>query len=511
MEALSFLISNLLKQNKYFLISLFIFSFFLRGAVFQFYLGKNNNYWQVDSNTYHKLAQSLSEGKGFSIDGNASFYRLPGYPFFLSIYYKFFGSDTKNVLWMQILLASLIPILIFLLSLILIPKSLAIARISSIYSSVHLGLVFYSGFFMSESLFIFFFLLFSILFFQNLHLYFCYGFVNGLSKIFPFLFCSSDICSGSEFVTLEKNIENDSIIKRNKLLLFAGIFLGLAGLVRPVGHYLLFVAVFILLFSHDILKNKIKKSLFLILGFLMIAFPWLLRNYNQQGQFFFHTLPGGHFLHFAAARSAMLEQKCSFNEAKDFLRGKVAILAKKEKKKLGHKLNGIEVCNLRMNLALSYFKKYPFVTIKNFMIDIFRTSFSLYSAEILYLENGRKSIDYFSSKRTIFDLLRRYFDPPTKVPFLRFLVLLEILLFAFILLGAYSGFAVAMLFLFLNKFKSKTCLYFKLLPFIGLFLFIGLAGGYSRMRLPAEPFLIILAFSFYVWVFNLSVKKIKSY
>ena len=102
-----------LKREKNFLIVLFLFSFLVRSLVFHCYLGKNKNYWQVDSNTYHNVAVNIAQGKGISAQGKPSFYRLPGYSIFLSIFYKIFGVDTKNVLWIQIFLASFIPIFIF--------------------------------------------------------------------------------------------------------------------------------------------------------------------------------------------------------------------------------------------------------------------------------------------------------------------------------------------------------------------------------------------------------------
>ena len=163
---------KILGKQKYFLVGLFLFSFLIRALVFQCYLSKQKNYWQVDSNTYHHIAVSLAGGQGISVHDQPNFYRLPGYSVFLALYYKLFGVDTKNVLWLQVFLASFIPLLIFFLSLVLFPSCLVLAKIASFYSAIHLGLVLYSGFFMTESLFLIFLLLFSILFFASNHLFF---------------------------------------------------------------------------------------------------------------------------------------------------------------------------------------------------------------------------------------------------------------------------------------------------------------------------------------------------
>jgi hypothetical protein len=502
-EALSVLIAKVIKNNKWFLLSLFIFSFLLRAFIFQFYLSKNNNYWQVDSNTYHRVAASIAQNKGVSVNNRPNFYRLPGYSYFLSVYYKVFGEDTKNVLWLQVFLASFIPILIFLLAFLLVFGNVLVARISSIYASIHLGLVLYSGFFMTESLFLFFLLLFLIFYFQDLHLFFCKRFE--ISYTFPF--CPSEICSGPGFVELEEKIEEEKIARKFKRLFFAGLFLGLSSLVRPVGHYLIFLSILILFFSRNSFKDKIKKSLTLFGGWILVVGPWLLRNYLLLGQIFFHTLPGGHFLHFSAARNVMHEKNYNFEQSKDYLRVQVAQLAKSRSRKIGRNLNEIELCDLRLNLAVKYFKKYPLLTLKHWLTDILRTSLSLYSAEILYLENGRKTIDYFSDKRTIWSLFKRYLIPQTKNVYLIALVYIEIILFTLMLLGLFAGFILALIYLFCFKANSYACLFFKIMSFILLFLVIGLAGGYARMRLPAEPLMIILGVSFYIYIFNL--KRLK--
>ncbi len=294
-------ISNIFKSKTFFLLSLFLFSLLIRTLVFNFYLSKNQNYWQVDSNTYHKIAQGIASGQGISVDGYPNFYRLPGYPLFLSLYYKIFVSDTKKALWMQIILASLIPLLIFFLSLALFPANLGapfvvslsnqtngmvIAKCTSVYSAVHLGLVLYSGFFMSETLFIFCFLLFAFLFFSSFHLFLC----RQDKKYFGFTFamCPEEICSGPGFQELAARVEiaEERKFKHQifKKLFFAGIFLGLASLIRPVGHYLIVLSIIMLFFSRDTWKDKIKNSLILSLGWLIPVSFWLIRNYLLQSK-----------------------------------------------------------------------------------------------------------------------------------------------------------------------------------------------------------------------------------
>ena len=83
---------EVIKKYKWFLIGLFAFALFIRAAIFIGYLSKNQNFWQVDSNTYHLVAKQISQGHGICTDpGHPSFYRLTGYSLCLSAFYKSFG------------------------------------------------------------------------------------------------------------------------------------------------------------------------------------------------------------------------------------------------------------------------------------------------------------------------------------------------------------------------------------------------------------------------------------
>ncbi len=329
-------IQRIFKNEKKFLLFLFIFSFLVRAVIFHFYLGNNENFWQVDSNTYHVTAVEITKGNGFSLpDGRSNFYRLPGYPLFLSAYYKLFGEDKKNVLWWQIFLASLIPLLIFFLSLTLFPARTLLAKVASLYSSIHLGLVLYSGFFMTETPFILFLLLFFILFFSSTHLSFCTDgkktkkstkeaecttipFVPEASGFGPGFMNLHEKLYGKDYEKQQmcflKNV-NKKEHKHYMFLLGAGFCLGLASLIRPVGHYLIVIAILMLLVSKNWWEDKIGKSIILSLGWLIPVLFWLIRNYLLIGHIFFHTLPGGHFLYLSAARTAMHVHETSYEKA----------------------------------------------------------------------------------------------------------------------------------------------------------------------------------------------------
>lgn len=326
---------EVIKKYRWFLIGLFAFALFIRAAIFVGYLSKNQNFWQVDSNTYHLIAEKISQGHGICTDqGNPNFYRLPGYPLFLAIFYKAFGTDTKNVLWAQILFAALIPLLIFLLGCVLFPQNILVAKAASIYSSIHIGFVLYSGFFMAESLFIFLFLIFAILFLSSVHLFFCFqnrctcqepsGFFRHLSlpdpiaTSEPYLILFDDIFENEQKNIIRCNCQETELIKASRSLFGAGFALGLATLVRPIGHYLICLSILILIFSNENWRQKISKSFTLFCGWFIPVIFWLARNFILSGHIFFHTLPGGHFLYFSASRIVMHECNCSYDQAKIF-------------------------------------------------------------------------------------------------------------------------------------------------------------------------------------------------
>jgi hypothetical protein len=506
------------RQKKWFLLFLFLAGFFIRALVFQCYLSKDNNYWQIDSETYERVAERIVEGKGITnVDGSPQFYRLPGYPLFLALYYKLFGVDTKNVLWMQIVLASFIPILIFFLSLTLFPGALLLAKIAGCFSVLHLGFVLYAGFFMTESLFIFLLLLFLILFFST----FQFGYKNAEDDnkkyelpLFSFLPVDEED-SGPDFFALHdawledyyKKIKTSFIQAQDnvyEVLFFAGFVLGLASLVRPVGHYLFVVSCLLLLLSSDRWREKGAKIFILGWGWLIPVSFWLLRNYMLAGSLFFHTLPGVHFLYLSAARVAMHVHDVPYQEARDLLRKEVNELMEEREEEKGSMLNEIERCQIHEQLAVKYFKMQPWYALKYWLTDIMRTCLSLYSAELLYLDSGRKEINYFEKGRSIGSLFKRYLIPQTDNNFLKIIIYAEIILFLFILIGLIFSLRTMMWqWFFMHNWLAGDFLC-KCLPFMCLFIVIALAGGYARMRLPIEPLMIIFA-----WRFWLSCIKIR--
>lgn len=443
-----------IKTEKKFLISLFLLAFFIRALFFIFFLSKNTNYSTYDTHQYHDVAVQIFNGKGISnLDGKPHFYRLPGYSTYLALCYKLFNKvDIKLALFIQVMLSSFIPILIFFLSLILFPLNLLLAKIVSIISAIHLGLVIFSGYAMTESFFIIFFLLFSIFFLKSIDLFWC-----------------------------------KSIFKKQPLLNFflAGVFLGLAFMFRPVGHYLLIVSLFLILISNMDFIYKLKSGSYFFIGWFLIMFSLLIRNFLLTGFIFFHTLSGIHFLKHSAARINSEINNCSYQQGLENV--------SQELNDMGgnRKLSEIEKCLIAEKISFKYFTKDLFITLKHCSLNIFKTCFGLYSSEILYIDSGGKLPDYDNS-RSFISMFKRFLFPKVNNKFLIPLIYLEMILFLFIWLG--------FIFFVIKSFFCMTdfCVLVKIIPFIGIFLIITLSCGFARLRLPIEPFLIILSFKFWI-------------
>lgn len=486
--------------------------------MFHFYLSKENRFWQVDSRTYNLVAQGVAAGKGISDPtGKPNFYRLPGYPIFLAFFYKIFGTDERNPLWAQVVLGSLIPILIFFLSVTLFSQYRFVAYAASVLSSIHLGLILYSGFLMTETLFILLLLLFFIFFFSGIHLWFC----RTKSDIGPMesahyqVFILPDPIEGIPILAprmyelvgqhnreaykhehLKQYVAGNTVFRD---MLLAGLFLGLASLVRPVGHYLFFLALIIILLSHGSLREKIRKAIPFSFMWLLPVSIWLIRNYMMLGHIFFHTLPGGHFLYLSAARVASQVHKVSYIQARLKLSNEVNGLIKQKERDQKRSLNEIEQCYVHEAVAKKYFWMHPWQSLTFWLTDMFRTCLSLYSAELLYIESGRQALDYFAPGRTIWSWFERYLFPRTENIYLKAIVYGEIVMFLFLLIGYLFGFVHFLISIFKQSLSLEVmCSWVKALPYMKLFIVIALAGGYARMRLPIEPLIIIL--SCYGWM-----------
>lgn len=498
-------------KKVYALTLLVIVAFILRAGVFLGYLSHDQRYWQVDSATYETLGKELAITGHFSTpDGTPNAYRVPGYPLFLSTIFKVAGINHQAVLWIQIILASVIPLLVYLLAMTLLPWHPRTAWAAAIITTCHLGYTLYAGFMMTETLFVLFFLLFLIPFFkavlrsnaetipcaqtttcttqQESSRFYNLLTINPAAKSNSFVkFYDELFDSDVAYACCTRNSEQSEGLN----IFFAGIMLGIASLIRPVGHYVLAIALIVLFFASSSRLKQILECGLLTTGWFIIVGGWLIRNALLFGQLFFHSLPGGHFLYLSAARVVAAEQNISYQDARAQLRKEVEKSHAQASSEFNRELNEFEICKIHEQLAVKIFWAAPLTSVKFWLQDMFRTTFSLYSAELLYLDSNRQQIDYFATNRPMSNWFMRYLKPATESLLLKGIIWAEIIFHFFLLLGS----AVFCKNAFFGKSHRMKKLLWIIIPFITLFIFISLAGGYARMRLPIEFLLIIMACS----------------
>lgn len=423
-------------QEKYFLVSIFILALVVRFLLFSCFLSKGENYLvYFDSAQYQNVAYNLIQGNGIAVEKNESnFYRLPGYPIFLATCYSLFNKSDHIAMLIQIIISCLIPILMFFLTLALLPQALVLAKIGALVASLHLGFIMYAGILATESLFTIFLLLFLIFFFR-------------------------------------------------KKFIVSGVMLGIASLIRPVGYFILPVALILIFLTHEKIGKKIKYSSMLTSAWFFAVSPWLIRNWLLTSMIFFHTLPGLHFLQYTTAKVVMELRNCSYVQARGALLDEWKAKIKDQEVVLNRKLSEPEKCVLAEKITFFYCKQRPFTVIKNCACEMLKTVFGLYCAQMIFTDVQEWS-DY-SSTTNIWGKLKKYLCPHVNTWYLIPLTWLEIICSIFFLIGF-------LLFLVLI-FVDQTARFFalKTLPFMVVLLVLTCAYGCARLRLPLEPLLVI--------------------
>lgn len=460
---------SLFLQEKYFLITLFIVSFLLRAFFFAQYTRYEDHAWLAfDSEQYHIIAKNIAYKKGISnADGTPNFYRLPGYPLFLAALYKLFSGSSEKALWVQVILASLIPLLMSLLGIVFLPQVL-FARCLGVAAALHPGLILYAGILSTESLFLLFFVLFLILFFSSLF--------NSKQKYTP----ETGALEHPEMSSPTRS----GIQKKMTSFFSAGFVLGVASLIRAVGHYLLVVAVFVILISSLQRPEKFKAMASITAGWLLVVSWWLIRNYLLAGAIFFHTLPGLHFLQYSAVYTIMDQQHCDYFQAK-----KVAFQAwdttvKMQELKLGRKLSEHERFSIAERLAISFLLSNPMLSLKNACKQLARTCGTLYSTVLLYVPAGT----IYGDDASVWFKMKLYLMPRTLQPWLLVPFIYWELLFSLFLLIGCGLFGFQM---FYDAYFRRLALL--TVCFVVVLIGITLAYGCARLRMPVEPFLLIYA------------------
>lgn len=438
-----------MQSDKNFIFHALAGALILKLLFFGIFLKDNPCMLEFDSAHYHNIATQIIAGNGIANNqGLPQFYRVPGYPIFLTLIYKLFGPNPIYAILLQIFLSIFIAWLIFFLALVIFPGQKRVAQLAAWVACIDPGYLIFPGLIFTETIFVLCFTIFLILFLKNLNLFFC----------------------------------NDQSKQSLAELFAAGLFLGIACLIRQVAPAMLCISILLLLFT----QKKFTSIITLMLGFLLATGWWLIRNYILTGYIFFGTLSGPHFLNHSAVRIEMSHRNLSHEQAQNNVYQIYNRMCKNRENELGRPLQEIEKCLIAEKLTLEISLNNPATTIKLWTTNILKSAFGLYSSELLFIDSGGKLPPY-DNNRGLKAIFKRFLLPDTSNKWIIPIIYFEIFFLLFLLVGFFM-FCASMRLNFNN-----FCVAFKTFPFMLAILFITLACGYARLRLPIESFLIILA------------------
>ncbi len=464
-------------SNKQY-IALFSIAFFLRALLFLFLIQPNGFYKQADSMDYHNSALSIATGNGMHrIDTKEPiFWRTPGYPPYLAFFYNLCGLKSarfednataqKYSIWLQIILSSFIPIILFFLAYAL-TQTYAISIILAWLSVFHPGIVLSSTYLLTEGLALIFFYLFLALLYQ---------------------------CLSAE--------------KRNSVLISicgAAIALSAYTWMRPMGEFIgCFTTILIIAGTVGDWKQKVGRGF--VFGFLFFTTlaPWYVRNYSLTGEWFFCPTIGTYLNCFSVPKILRRTLNKPIEECLKI--SQQAAGKATHQKRLQLRNTGLHVSNtVCKDVAYPVIKNHPFYFAYDWISEAIKTTFDLYSYQLIPMVNG----SYW------YDPIEEYL--PEKIAaclwthqmpwYGRVLCWLEFLFSIFIWMGLFGGLWVFIIRPLVNKAavisfaQSMMRSWLLVIPMIGIV--IGMTGGfgYARLRLPAEPLMLILSFSFWYWLY----------
>lgn len=223
-------------SNKFILWALIIFVLALGVRFFVFSAFPTPDFDQGDSAGYIRIAQSLTNGDGFSLDGeNPTALRTPVYPLFIAVFRIVFGGSLESVILFQTAIDSFSCVLIFFLAMQWLGERAS--RYCGLFAACYLPMAFWCSYILTETIFTFLFLL--------------------------------------ALLILSRR-------KNSSHYFFAGLILGLATLTRPNGIIIAAILTIWIIFSGLSATHKrlsVKFAAVYLIGFFLVMAPWVVRNY----------------------------------------------------------------------------------------------------------------------------------------------------------------------------------------------------------------------------------------
>jgi 4-amino-4-deoxy-L-arabinose transferase-like glycosyltransferase len=187
-----------------------------------------------DEMEYFSLAQSLHHGNGFSIEGTPTAYRAPAYPAFIVIVFSIFGESVISVRMLQVFADTLTCVLLFLLCRRFFSEDTAFIALAAY--SFFPGNALYISLFMTEVLFTAFTLLAILL-------------CTKQSPAYPTV---TKILLGMTFGII-------TLLKPNALIIFTAFLIW--EIIRSRSF-----------------KKGLQQNVLIIISFIVLLFPWMIRN-----------------------------------------------------------------------------------------------------------------------------------------------------------------------------------------------------------------------------------------
>lgn len=467
------------------LLILFVAAFLIRSFVFYNYISVGERYKQADSTDYHSAALTMKYGLGMYRPDTKEpqFWRTPGYPLYLLPFYKLFKqtgfqfSDAQKAqkasIWVQIFFSSFIPIILFYLALYL-TSSFLIAFITAWISVFHLGLVLTSGYLLTEGIGLIPFYLFLYYFYRSFR------------------------------PILQPNGRSPGWQKQ---IIIASVMLGIYTWIRPMGNYIAIVAMLILfIFAQDSIKRKAKKAALFLIIFYTLLSPWYIRNYQLTGQWFFCPMFGAYLNSFSAPRIVSAVNNIDLLDSWKQLG--FAAHTRHQELNQESKLMGLHTpkefaCG---QIAWPIFLNYPWLAFSDWIREVFKTTFDLYSSQLAAFVNGcffyDPLIEYLTEK-----LSECLYKTPMP-PLMRLIVYLELIYACLLWIGLIGGLCFFVIMPTLRHFEVNESrrgmfgLWIVVLPMIAATVFMTGGFGYARLRLPIEPLMIILSLTWWYMIYT---------